>query len=912
MLRTKITRRVFLLSSSTALAVSAVGRTQVLPASTGTASGIPFHAGNLRGIIDDITQTLVQLSPDAEPGFSYVPTWQRAKRAGDGHNNLGDLNLRVRMSGGEWRDFSSAHRRKPVRPLAREEGVVAAADITATMGENPPFAVERRWILTDGRLALRFRLTNRGSEPLEIGGLGLPMVFDNILTGRNLDQAHTLASFVEPYIGRDAGYLQVTRLGGEGPVLLVLPEAGTPLEAYVPLKSPKEDIQGAVFTENMHRDVTFEGFYAWTVHSKGFFEKEWKTAGEQWNTPTSRTLSPGQATEFGVRFVTSAGVREIERTLIAHSRPVAVGIPGYVVPEDQTASLFVKAPSHLVACQTEPPGGLELSPAGEQNGWTRFTVRGRTWGGIRLTLTYANGEKQTISYFVTKPLDRALADLGAFTTTHQWYEGKGDPFGRSPGLLTFDKEADAVVLTDHRPWIAGMSDEGGAGGFVAAFMKQLDNPNAVEIAKLERLIDGTIVGRLQVAEGPHAGAVRKSLFYYDPERFPDLYSGGNADWWKWTWRKDEADRLDRSYNYPHVAIVHWVMYRLARNHRGLVRRHDWRWYLNHAYLTIVAMMRDASLYAEFGLMEGDVFVDILKDLRRETWTDQANEVERLMRSRANHWRSLKYPFGSEMPWDSTGQPEVYAWMRYFGFETQANETGKVILAYDSTVPNWGYNGNARRYWDFGTGGKYERAERMIHHYGSALNAVPLFDAYRRDPTDLYLLRVAYGGSMGGITNIDQAGFASTGFHAWPDMMKWDPYSGDYGMGLYGHASTAASYLVHDEVFGWLGFGGNIRVESDSILIVPKDGARTRLFVAPAGLWITLEAGKIAESRYWPATGRISLTLDPASSTTPVARVALQITVQGRKSRKIARAGFERGAFVVPLPARPKRIELVHT
>jgi hypothetical protein len=90
-----------------------------------------------------------------------------------------------------------------------------------------------------------------------------------------------------------------------------------------------------------------------------------------------------------------------------------------------------------------------------------------------------------------------------------------------------------------------------------------------------------------------------------------------------------------------------------------------------------------------------------------------------------------------------------------------------------TIPSWGYNGNARRYWDFLYGGKYPRIERQIHHYGSTLNAVPLFDAYRQNPKDLHLLRVAYGGMMGGITNIDQEGFASAAFHAWPDMMRWD-------------------------------------------------------------------------------------------------------------------------------------------
>src|SRR3546814_5226855 len=71
----------------------------------------------------------------------------------------------------------------------------------------------------------------------------------------------------------------------------------------------------------------------------------------------------------------------------------------------------------------------------------------------------------------------------------------------------------------------------------------------------------------------------------------------------------------------------------------LFRSHDWRWYLEKAHQTTVAMMRDAPYYAEFGLMEGDVFVDILKDLKREGMTAQAAEMEALMKKRSEEHTS---------------------------------------------------------------------------------------------------------------------------------------------------------------------------------------------------------------------------------------------------------------------------------
>lgn len=43
-------------------------------------------------------------------------------------------------------------------------------------------------------------------------------------------------SFVEPFLGAGGGYVQVTRATGAGPVLLLLPLAGTEVEGWRPLR----------------------------------------------------------------------------------------------------------------------------------------------------------------------------------------------------------------------------------------------------------------------------------------------------------------------------------------------------------------------------------------------------------------------------------------------------------------------------------------------------------------------------------------------------------------------------------------------------------------------------------------------------------------------------------------------------
>lgn len=37
--------------------------------------------------------------------------------------------------------------------------------------------------------------------------------------------------------------------------------------------------------------------------------------------------------------------------------------------------------------------------------------------------------------------------------------------------------------------------------------------------------------------------------------------------------------------------------------------------------------------------------------------------------------------------------------RYFGYTDTALKTVNSVLGYMAEVPHWGWNGNARRYWD---------------------------------------------------------------------------------------------------------------------------------------------------------------------------------------------------------------------
>jgi hypothetical protein len=860
------------------------------------------------------SQTIAALKPKSTHDFDFTPGDLLIARSKDKYFHLGDITLRLRTgNSGEWKNYSTADVRMPVTALPSAKAVIAAADLAPTLPSDIPLQITRTWALESGKLVLRFTLKNKSAEAVQIGALGIPMIFNNVLNERSLEEAHAKCSFYDPYIGEDAGYLQVTRLSGRGPALLVVPDGRTPFEAYNPIldRGGRRGVK-PIFADPTPRGITFEGFYQWIVHSQAYAENEWKNA-QPWNPPTTLTVAPGESKTYGLKFLLSDSIHNIENTLAENGRPVAIGVPGYIVPTDIDARLFVKYPKAVKSTKIEPEGALSIAGNGNvADGWKAFTIHGKTWGRSRLTLTYEDGSVQAIQYFVTKPESQVVADMGHFLTTTDWYVDPNDPFHRSPSPMTYDREANKIVMQDSRAWIAGLGDEGGGGAWLSAMMKESVEPNKAELDKLQQFVDGVLWGGLQFKDGPHQYGVRKSLFYYQPEEMPADYYNKDFNWTSWTsWNKKASEQVDRSYDYPHVAAAYWVMYRLARNHEGLVTNHPWDWYLTHAYETSMAMTNFATDLGVFGQMEGDIFLQILTELKREGWNEQAGKLEVKMRARADRWKSEAYPFGSEMPWDSTGQEEVYAWTKYFGYDDKAEVTLNAILGYDPTVPHWGYNGSARRYWDFIFAAKIQRLERQLHHYGSGLNAIPLLAEYREHPDDFYLLRVGYGGTMGPLTDIDQEGFPSAAFHGFPDMLKLDPITGDYGPNFFGHAWNTATYIVDHPQFGWLAFGGNLKKDGDTVKVTPLDSQRQRVFVSSLGLWLTLDAGTFDSIEVNAKTGVVRVGLAAANSFTPSARLRIEQpahTVAGtyHPARTLQ---SERAAWVVPLNKETSWLEL---
>jgi hypothetical protein len=137
------------------------------------------------------SQTVAALEPKNTPGFDFTPSDRLSQRAANGYHHLGDLILRVRAgNSGPWLKYDTAESRAPVMSLIANDPTLVAADLSPTLPADVPLRIIRSWIIDNGSFVLRFDLKNKSSQSVQLGALGIPMIFNNILTGRSLKEAH--------------------------------------------------------------------------------------------------------------------------------------------------------------------------------------------------------------------------------------------------------------------------------------------------------------------------------------------------------------------------------------------------------------------------------------------------------------------------------------------------------------------------------------------------------------------------------------------------------------------------------------------------------------------------------------------------------------------------------------------------
>jgi hypothetical protein len=133
------------------------------------------------------------------------------------------------------------------------------------------------------------------------------------------------------------------------------------------------------------------------------------------------------------------------------------------------------------------------------------------------------------------------------------------------------------------------------------------------------------------------------------------------------------------------------------------------------------------------------------------------------------------------------------------------------------------------------------------------------------------------------------------------MMRYDPYTGDYGPNFFGHAINTGTFVTHDDAMGWICFGGNVEERHGVVHTTVLDSSRDRLFLAPVGLWITLDAGKIVSADFDTRKQTVTLHLAPATKYVSDARMRVRETEAGAGGWTVVSAkDLDAGETVVAL------------
>ncbi|KAH8124776.1 hypothetical protein LI328DRAFT_167164 [Trichoderma asperelloides] len=425
--------------------------------------------------------------------------------------------------------------------------------------------------------------------------------------------------------------------------------------------------------------------------------------------------------------------------------------------------------------------------------------------------------------------------------------------------MTYGYDEKIIVTQGSRAWIAGLTDEGGMGAYLAAVIKQAVQPSARKVSMIKEFVDLVLWKTIQ----NRGGVTRQSIFFYEPSQVPSYRYSSNIDWNTWSaWNKSEAYAIDRAYDYVHVAAAYWSLYQVGRAYPQIITKHSWGWYLDQAYLTIIRGMQPNVGYNQVGLMGETFFGEILKDLSREGLTKRAKTLIANMHSRAVQWDHELIP--------------------YFGLTNTTSKTLNSVLGYVLAVPHWGWNGNARRYWDNIYGGKLQRIERQIHHNGSALNALVLLSAFRSNPSDIYLLRAVYGGISGPLSSIHQDDYVGASFHSWPDTLQWDGITGDYGAGFLGMVLGIGAYVVEDPTWGLLVFGETIDTKGDLKTVPTTDPVRRRVFIGALNLELEVDAGFIEAVSFTNGCGDIEIQVSQNPSQPQADKIVLWVESGGEE------------------------------
>jgi len=734
-------------------------------------------------------------------------------------------------------------------------------------------------------LVWTINVQNPTDHEIEIGDVGIPLPFNTQYVW-DKTETYTKRLIRHSFIGGGGSFLFWMRTNAEGPYLVMMPEKETQFEYF---------------------DQEDDGIFTAFVHSSAS-RADLEATGGKWRLPvTKRVLAAkgrlGDSEKYTLKFRWAKDYDGVRDVLYEDGGFDVNVVPGMTVPTDLSAKFSLRTLNKIHSIAPEYPSQTSLKSLGEHGKDVHvYEVKFSRLGENMLKVNYGHGQYLTLEFFVTEPLETLIKKRAVFLATREqwndskrWYNGLYSQWDMKHQVLRSPDDLDGLQS------YAVACDDPALGKAPYLASKNVFFPEQKQIESIENYIRHYVWGGLQQT---------------DKEPYPySIYGIAN---WKVN-RESEFDNergkkhIWRIYDYPHVILLYYQMYLVAKNYPEMVHYLNQDEYLDRAYHTAIAFFTVPmeivkwSAY-ETGTYNELVIPDLIHALEENGKQALADRLRAHWEMKAKHFiDDHPYLFGSEYPFDSTGFESTHALAKYaLGrmHEPTANEFQRTVKMEDvnyfleqqmklnlacrgTLLPAYYWLGSDYR----GAGNATYMLSYMAQMGGWAIEDYAV--NYANDP--IQYLRLGYASYLSSWALLnsgtaesnygywfpgkDNDGGAGGGFEPRPWGRAWLGnkemgrgswwYSGEIDLGFNGALRTAATVVSDDPIFGLFAYGGDLKRDGGVISVVPKDGLRTRFYVVRGATRLQLELdrdgfAKDRAIRFDDSMKRISFALENRS------------------------------------------------
>ena len=791
-------------------------------------------------------------------------------RGGGGGATLG-LTLSYRVSGGDWTSLTTRSSKWNASP---EAGTVIYANDTS---KDPLKVVET--YRTDGKvLDWTIDMETTGKSGVQIGDLGISIPAAGP-TGENPMQIFERGFLKHQFVSGSGSFFYFVRASGAPPFMLVTVRPGTKLE----------------YTGGGGR-----GGAQVFVHSSrtGGAEKRgtWRQAHTALDlAPAGR---PGCRASYGFRMQWAGSYEELREMIYQAGLFDIRVVPGMTVPENLTSRFSLHTKARIEAIRAEFPDQTTIGMLGEPRPDHRvYEVTFKKLGENMLTIEHDGGRRTYLEFFVTEPMEILIKKRAAFIVNRQqikdpgkWWNGVYGPYDmRAKVTRTID---DPDIFLDRMVYALTCDDPGlSKAPYLAS--KNVTFPDQKEIESLEYYLKNFVWGGLQRRddERPYPYGVYGTPNWYinrDPARrkayAEKLASGTTA------LRDLVKEHVWRSYDYPHIVMLYFHMYQIAKMYPEMSKYLDASGYLNRAWETARAFyVYPYEIYPEYyetykwGLYNELVVLELIDALEQEGFKEQAAWLRNEWEKKTKYFvYDDAYPFRSEYAFDRTAFESTYAFAKYGATRDMRPDRN---LWYDVKLKKWYSHPFVRRedsrafmdrqlasglvvrgwlnpaYYTLGSdpGVSYMAAMGGWGVLDYAINFAPAPSDWLQLGYASYLSswclmntgrpETNYGFWYPGPENNGASGWqfmSAKAGSAWmgssypggvtvPRGPWW--YDGEIDLGYGGALRMAATVVTRDPDFGWFAYGGTLTEKGNELSVNPRDGLRRRLDVVIPDMYL---------------------------------------------------------------------------